>query len=126
MKTFRIGRKNIGTYNEHTGIFYKEVKSSKHLFRMMDAWGIDSRTLDSLPGTAKIVIDDVENRKRYETSKTVFDTFGEYFHFKSEMDDHQTQKFLRRSEFVVKDLEPEKQLTQAEKDRLEYLKFIGA
>lgn len=126
MKTFKVGRKSIGTYNETTGIFYKEVSKSKHLFRVLDAWGIDAHTLETLPETARIIIDDKEERKRYEVSKMVFDTFGEYYHFKGE-EDHKVQKFLRRASFTVTDLPtPEKPRTQAEIDRAEYMRIFGA
>jgi hypothetical protein len=56
------------------GIFRKKVSGSKHLLKMMDAWGIDSSIVDELEkqGVAEIRIKDIETESVYKTSLDVF------------------------------------------------------
>ena len=37
-----VGKKVVGYCDPHRGYFQKTVKLSKHLFRKLDAWGIDA------------------------------------------------------------------------------------
>jgi len=76
-------------------VFIKYVKESKHLYRKLDAWGIDAKIYtDVLKGQIKkiIVIDKENNNKTYKTEIEVFEKFGQYLHFKP----HRAQIFLSR------------------------------
>lgn len=99
MKKFMLGRKNIGELDG--GVFYKEVLLSKHLFRVLNAWGIDSQTLSSIPAGTKIEIHEQEENKVYKTTKEAYIEHGQYYHFKEPRADHRTQLFLPRKWFQV-------------------------
>jgi hypothetical protein len=94
-----LGRKKIGELNGDT--FFKEVLKSKHLFRVLDAWGIDSKTLNGLPANTKIVIHELEEDLVYKTTKEKYLDGGQYYHFKEQRADHLTQLFLKRNKFEV-------------------------
>lgn len=97
---FKIGHKNIGELKD--GVFRKEVMKSKHLFRVLDAWGVDSKTLHKLPEGTKIVIHELEEDKVYTTTKEEFLSLGEtYLHFKQPKEDYRAQLFLKRDRFKV-------------------------
>lgn len=114
-KEFRIGHKLIGTLNEDT--FSKEVFRSRHLFRVLDAWGIDSSVLHKLPKSVKIVIHELEEDKWYHTTAGEFLRLGEtYLHFKGR-EDYKTQLFLRRSHFKI---EEPKKLTKEQEEENNY------
>jgi hypothetical protein len=99
-KVFKIGRKTIGVLEN--GVFSKDVLLSKHLFRILDAWGVDSSTLHKLPRGSKIVIHELEEGKRYITTKEDFMRLGKtYLHFKQPQEDYRTQLFLKREHFTV-------------------------
>lgn len=119
-KIFRIGNKKIGTLEN--GVFTKEALKSKHLFRVLDAWGIDSQTLSWLPAGTSIVIHELEEKKTYRTTKETFVQNGEYYHFKNGRTDHQTQLFLRRSFFTI---EEPKKLEGDELAKREYMRAMG-
>ncbi len=99
MKKFMLGRKNIGELDGD--VFYKEVLLSKHLFRVLDAWGIDSQTLSSLPNKTKIEIHEQEENKVYRSTKEEFIEHGQYYHFKEPRTDHRVQLFLPRKCFRI-------------------------
>lgn len=101
MKTFTFGRKNIGTLDGDT--FSKDVIKSRHLFRVLDAWGIDSTVLNGLPEGTKIVIHEQEENKTYTTTKELYLRDGQYYHFKVPRKDHRTQLFLPRRKFQVEE-----------------------
>ena len=115
MKKFTIGKKNIGIYDSKTKVFYKDVWDSKHRFRVLDAWGIDSETLNKLPKDTIIKINDLETGTKYKCLKKDYDESGQYFHFKEPRIDHKTQRFLARKHFQV--TVP----TEDDKERDEYL-----
>jgi len=75
--------------------FIKYVKESKHLYRKLDAWGVDAKTYtDVLKYQVKkiIVIDKEHNNKTYKADIDTFEKFGQYLHFKP----HRAQIFLSR------------------------------
>lgn len=84
--------KVIGTFAD--GVFYKEVKKSKHLFRKMDAWGIDSVVFERLikPQGKEIKVFDKEEKMIYCVSVEDFDKQSVFLHFKP----HRAQRFLPR------------------------------
>ena len=55
-----------------SGIFTKKVKESKHLFRVLDAWGIDEQSFKKLTDETTIRICDIETGTTYEVSKREF------------------------------------------------------
>ncbi len=120
MKKFMLGRKNIGELDGK--VFSKEVLDSKHLFRVLDAYGIDSQTLNGLPAGTTIEIHEQESGKLYRTTKEEYLEHGEYYHFKQPREDHRTQLFLRRKYFEV--VVPKK-LEGDELARYEYMKMNG-
>ena len=120
MKEFKIGRKRIGILDG--GVFFKEVYKSKHLFMVLDAWGIDSKTLHEIPKGTRIVIHEQESNILYKTTREEYLENGEYYHFKNQSEDHRTQLFLRRKFFTM---EYPKELTPEEKEKKSYMMAMG-
>lgn len=101
---FKIGRKNIGTFDFDSKKLHKDVKKSAHLFRALDAWGIDNATLEKLPADAVIEIDDFEEQMRYTCTVQDYIDKGQFYHFKNQDADHKVQRFLARKNFTQKTL----------------------
>jgi hypothetical protein len=81
-------------------IFRSERSKEKHLFRKLNAWGLDSDVLDrlvTLDGEIRIL--DKDEGTIYTTTAKHFKEKGQYFHFKDEKKDHKTQLFLPLSEW---------------------------
>ena len=97
--------RNIGEYNKRTNTFTKNVKKSKHLFKMLNAWSLDSYVFNTiiLPNLskAKIKITDVENMVEYSISALEFKEHAVYLHFKGK-EDNKTQMFCNRGFFYHK------------------------
>jgi hypothetical protein len=89
------GKKMIGEYENN--VFKKAVKKSKHLFRKLDAWGIDGKYFAEvlLPNNALIKITDKEENKTYTIQAEEMDKKGQYFHFKGK-EDYGNQIFCPR------------------------------
>jgi len=105
-----VNGKNIGSYDMSTNTFTSHRKRSKHLFRALNAWGIDYKKLQALlPTNATIKIIDTESNKVYETDAHTFDREGQFYHFKSVNEDHKTQKFLPLFKFKKPPEETEEQ-----------------
>lgn len=121
MKQFKIGKKLIGEYYPESKLFIKKVITGKHLFRILDAWGIDSKVLNALPEDTTIVIID-ELDKKYICLKKDYTENGQFYHFKNYNVDHKTQQFLSRKYFAV---EEPPVLSEDEQARLNYLKSQG-
>ena len=118
-RIFKIGHKNIGTLED--GVFSKEVLLSRHLFRILNAWGVDSSTLRKLPEGTKIELHELEEDKWYTTSKEEFLTRGEvYLHFIT-VEDYRTQLFLPLKFFKIKE---KVSLTEDEQAHQDYKKFL--
>jgi hypothetical protein len=79
------------------------------LFKVIDAYGIDAKTLEVLPEDAFILIRDVESGKTYSCKKSDYTLKGEYYHFKGK-EDYRVQKFLARKFFEI--VEPPKKETR--------------
>lgn len=60
---------------ERGDTYFSNRKGSKHLMRIMDAWGIDKNVLDSIKAT-RISITDTETKKTYSISKDEFIAHG--------------------------------------------------
>lgn len=71
-------KKNIGELMDN-GSYVKKVKKSKHLFRKLDAWGFDYRTLvDSiLPQCSYVFVHDTEDGVYYMAEPKDFGSYVE-------------------------------------------------
>lgn len=96
----------IGQLYEEDKIFRKVVQSSKHLFKKMDAWGLDADLLENtlVPGEHEIRILDKDEMKVYTITAKEFKRDGVYLHFKKGAD-HGTQVFVPRAKFAMRLLE---------------------
>jgi len=63
---FQFKDKNIGELIGKT--FYKYVKPSRHLYRKLDAWGINLKVFDKLPPDGILRLKDTENNVVYTTT----------------------------------------------------------
>lgn len=99
---FYFKKKIIGELVDN--IFIKKVREKQHLFRVLDAWGIDASVFRNylLPNNAKIKIFDMENGKVYITDAKTYKEKGQYYHFKKAGHDYSPQIFLSRKYFQVK------------------------
>jgi len=92
--------RGIGTYDPNRNEFKKWVHESTHLFRKLDAWGIDAEIFtERMKGKKmRIVVEDRETRITYLASPMRFEKFGKFFHFKSGATErsHRSQIFLPR------------------------------
>lgn len=73
--------------------FYSIREKSVHLFRKLNAWGIDYKAFVGIQeqfGVRKVIIIDTENGFEYEQDVGVIEEFGEKLNFKP----HRTQIFL--------------------------------
>lgn len=103
---------NEGTRNERVvgeiidNTFFKQVAKSKHLFRKLDAWGIDAEVFKNIIEKKNLVICvvDIEERKKYTVSTETFRNLARFYHFKKENTDHGAQMFLPRKEWEVQNL----------------------
>lgn len=97
-----LGKRYIGDYNSETKKFYKIVSESKHLFKKLDAWGIDGYYFEEvlLPNKAVIQIYDKESNFDYYIDATDFKKHGMYFHFKNNNEDNKAQIFCPRRNFA--------------------------
>ena len=91
-------RRTIGSLDTETKIFRKTVKESRHLFRIYDAWGIDSDYFTDVlfPNSYKIQVHDKENDVVYEITAEKLKKHGQYYHFKNKENDHGAQIFCSR------------------------------
>lgn len=85
-------RKKIGTLKD--GVYRKKVKGSIHLFRKLDAWGVDAEFFNNdLKDKANdIRILDTEEQTIYSVKVKYMEMHGQYLHFKP----HRAQFFLPR------------------------------
>jgi hypothetical protein len=76
--------------------FIKSVKKSKHLFKKLNAWGIDKAVLEQLlnDGVENIEIKETEEKKSYKAKLTEFNKYGEVADF-----GHGVQVFLSLSHY---------------------------
>lgn len=100
MRVFRIGVLKKGK-------FFKQVEKSKHLFKVLDAWGLDAQLVNEIlaPKNYDIVIFDKEEDKVYEINAKEFQKQAQYYHFKEEEQDHRTQLFLPRNKWGCSSVE---------------------
>jgi hypothetical protein len=88
----------IGTLNKN--VFSKRVSASRHLFRKLDAWGMDYEILYKLPEKTVVRITDLESQTIYQVPIKEWKSQGIILHFKEGTADHNTQVFLPRDKFT--------------------------
>lgn len=88
----------IGFLDNKNRRFKKTVERSKHLFRVLDAWGLDSDFFTDvlLPGEYRIQVFDKEDKVVYEIDTEKVSKKGRYYHFKNKKIDHRAQIFCSR------------------------------
>ena len=118
--------RKIGEYNPETNQFYKEVKMSKHLFKKMNAWGIDGQFFENVLVVNDTLVEvyDKENETTYFVKAKKMKAKGQYYHFKGK-EDHRPQIFLplrywdsnKESQTVreLRELKGEKETTKQDK-----------
>ena len=91
--------KRIGVYDTDRNTFTKYgVKKSKHLHKIMNAWGVDENTFNNiLKPCCRIIIHECEENKVYETSKGTMERLGEYRNF----GEHGLQIFLPLEDWKI-------------------------
>jgi hypothetical protein len=105
IRIMQDGRKIlIGKYDPEKKLLRKRVKESKHLFRTLDAWGVDIRLFDdpNIAADASIEVYDDEERVFYLSTVRNFRDKGKIYHFKKMGIDYQTQIFLPRQFWDVR------------------------
>lgn len=112
--------RKIGFADIKTKIFTKWIYKSKHIFKALDAIGIDADyfTTVLLPKDYTIKVIEKETGNIYSIKAKIIKKKGEYYHFKNEKSDDRAQIFCPR-----KFWELEKPKTKEEK--LEELAKIG-
>lgn len=95
----------IGMFYPERNLFVKRVKLSKHLFRVLDAWGIDGGFFTDvlLPNKTTIVVAEEEERKEYKITAEKFNKKGRYYHFKNKKRDDRAQIFCPRRFWDIKE-----------------------
>lgn len=86
-----VGTRHIGNFED--GVFTSKRQSSKHLYKKLNAWGIDCKVLDGLMkdrGLHTVIIEDTETQTKYVTQAENFKNHGTILHFKP----HRPQVFL--------------------------------
>jgi len=92
----------IGDYLPEINVFRKNVKESKHLFRKLDAWGIDGYFFTEvlLPKNALIHIWESEMGLHYRITAKEFKKYGRFYHF-NKGEDNKAQIFCPRHRFTI-------------------------
>jgi len=95
--------KVIGELDTEKKVFKKKVKLHTHLFKKLDAWGIDANFFTDVlfPNDYLIEILEQEEQKRYTIDAKVFKKYGTYYHFKNKTNDYGAQLFCPRHRFLL-------------------------
>ena len=86
-----IGRRLIGELVD--GVFTSRRHASKHLYKKLDAWGLDCKAYDGMvadQGLHTVRIIDLDTKTTYATHAENFKKYGTILHFKP----HRSQVFL--------------------------------
>ena len=104
-----IDNRIIGNADKDRKVFTKHVQKSKHLFKKLDAWGIDAEVLDKLvEKDYRIIVKDRDESKNYYVTASEWKEKGDYLHFKP----HRAQVFLPLVEFDAQVKKPHNSPTQ--------------
>lgn len=93
-----VGTRLIGNFED--GVFISKRQASKHLYKKLNAWGIDSKALNGLINDKQlkqVIIIDTETNIRYITDASNFKKFGTTLNHKP----HRTQIFLPLEHWVA-------------------------
>lgn len=85
--------KIIGTLEDK--VFKKTVKESKHLMRLLNAWGVDAQIFTDVLMSDQchvIMVKDIETKINYMTLPSIVKKHGVFKHYKP----HRAQIFLPR------------------------------
>ena len=79
----------IGMLYPKDKLFIKRVKESKHLFKVLDAWGIDAEYFTNVlcPNNYKIKVIDSDTEIVYSIMAEKIKEKGQFYHFKKKEDD---------------------------------------
>lgn len=69
MKKIQRGERTIGLYDPKKNLIRKNIRRSRHLFRIGNEWGIDYQMLEAIPDDATIVLHEIENDDWYWLTK---------------------------------------------------------
>lgn len=96
------GRKLAGFMDKYK--FMKRVSKEKHLFRALDAWGIDSKLFNEYiyPRNLTMYLFERDEMKIYKSTAENFRKNEQYFHFKNKSVDERTQVFLALKHWEIK------------------------
>lgn len=96
-----LRKRNIGTFNESTNTFSKVVDRRKHLFKKLNAWGIDAKYLNDvlLPNDSLIVVYDRFKEITYKVTASKMRERGVFYHFDDGTEDNGAQIFLPITEW---------------------------
>jgi hypothetical protein len=94
-------RRHIGNWYKERNLFFKQVDSRRHKLRVLDAYGIDSKTLEKtlVKNDAKIILEEIDTKNWYSTTAKIFKEKGQYYHFINDAD-HNIQLFLPLSNWT--------------------------
>jgi len=109
-------KKIIGTLDPDIKVFSRKVQESKHLYKVLDAWGVDSQYFNDVlyPGGYTLKINDIEKKVHYQVTAEDFAKNATYLHFKTATVDHGAQLFLARK-YWTKEPYTAKELTRNKK-----------
>lgn len=97
MKKYIVNNKNVGV--ENNGVFRKDVSRAKHLFRVMNAWGISLDVFKKLPGDTRIEIWDKDTETMYTAVRSDLENSGKVYRFTG----YEPQMFIPLSQFSKKE-----------------------
>lgn len=88
----------IGEIDHDRKLFVKKVRLSEHLFKKLDAWGMDAQYFNDvlLPGGYTIMVYEEEEDLWYGAPAQIIKDKGTFLHFKNGPVDHRAQVFLPR------------------------------
>ena len=93
----------IGDLDYEYRIFRKNVSLSKHLFRKLDAWGIDGQYFTEvlLPNSYTVEVFEREEKRLYKTSVNKIKEHGVFLHFKRPGFENRAQVFMSRKHWEI-------------------------
>ena len=102
MKIQNSSGKTIGIYDKENNVFRKKVSAAKHLFKKLNAWGIDGEVFNSLllPKNTQIEVYDNDTQRLYAVDAKTYALNGKWLHFEG----YGSQIFLPLDLFTDKSL----------------------
>jgi hypothetical protein len=105
-------QRTIGILYPKDKIFHKNIYGSKHIFKVLNAIGVDAKYFTDvlLPQNYTIKVFDNETGVEYNVESQKMRKYGQHYHFKKETDD-KAQIFLPLRYWNMK-IETSKELTE--------------